>query len=103
MKPKQKVFTQVPSGSAYGFSLIELLLAIAIIALLASIILVAIDKSRAKSRDSDGKAAITQVRRALDFYYHNNSAYPVKTSATGFNNAALNTSLDPYINHLPTD
>lgn len=59
-----------------GFTLIELLVVIAIIGLLASIVLVAVNRARAKTRDSRRLADMHQIVIALTMYYDDNNAYP---------------------------
>ena len=61
-----------------GFTLIELLVVIAIIGLLASIVLVALNTSRQKSRIAKRVADLNQIATALELYYNdNNNVYPL--------------------------
>lgn len=62
-----------------GFTLIELLVVIAVIGMLASIVMVSLNKVRSKSRDSRRIADIKTLRGALDSYYVNNKKYPLNT------------------------
>jgi prepilin-type N-terminal cleavage/methylation domain-containing protein len=64
-----------------GFTLIELLVVIAIIGLLASVVLLALNSARAKSRDAKRLADLRQVASALELYFNDNSSYP--TAAAG--------------------
>ena len=59
-----------------GFTLIELLVVIAILGLLATIVLVSLNSSRAKSRDVKRKADMRQVYTAMQLYFDVNNAYP---------------------------
>jgi prepilin-type N-terminal cleavage/methylation domain-containing protein len=59
-----------------GFTLIELLVVIAIIGLLASVVLVSLNRARISSRDGVRKANLRQLQSALELYYSTNSAYP---------------------------
>lgn len=63
-----------------GFTLIELLVVIAIIGLLASVVLLALNSARAKSRDAKRLADLRQLASALELYYNDNSTYPTATS-----------------------
>jgi len=60
-----------------GFTLIEMLIVITIIALLASLILVGMGGARAKARDSRRIADLHNVQNALELYYAKGGAYPV--------------------------
>lgn len=64
------------SVSLTGFTLIELLVVIAIIGLLASVVLVALNGARAKSRDTKRKADLKQIQTALELYYDKYAGYP---------------------------
>jgi len=66
-----------------GFTLIEMLIVITIIALLASLILVGMGGARAKARDARRIADLRSVQNALELYYSNNSVYPDATTWTG--------------------
>lgn len=59
-----------------GFTLIELLVVIAIIGLLASVVLLALNSARAKSRDAKRLADIRQIASAFELYFNDNNAYP---------------------------
>lgn len=59
-----------------GFTLLELLVVVAIIGLLASVILASLSKVREKARDSYRRQALVQLRTALELYRDKNNAYP---------------------------
>ena len=59
-----------------GFTLIEMLIVITIIALLASLILVGMGGARAKTRDARRIADLHNVMNALELYYSSKSYYP---------------------------
>lgn len=59
-----------------GFTLIELLLVVAIIGLLSSIISVALNTSRTKTRDARRVSDMKQIKSALDLYYTTGSGFP---------------------------
>src|SRR3989344_5662451 len=65
-----------------GFTLIELLVVISIIGLLASVVLVALNGARAKSRDAKRVADMNQFAKALELYFNSCNSYPVVTSST---------------------
>jgi type II secretion system protein G len=61
-----------------GFTLIELLVVIAIIGLLASIVIVSVQKSAQNARDAKRKADIRSLKTAIEQYTNNNQGrYPV--------------------------
>ena len=96
-----------------GFTLIELLVVIAIIGVLSSVVLVSLNTARAKARDANRAAAISQFRNALELYYLDNGQYPASGGATAPNSSwttsndsswtTLQTALAPYMPQLPRD
>jgi prepilin-type N-terminal cleavage/methylation domain-containing protein len=60
-----------------GFTLIELLVVISIIALLASVVLLALNQGRSKARDAKRIADFNMIAKALELYADkNNGLYP---------------------------
>ncbi|MDP3093948.1 MAG: type II secretion system protein [bacterium] len=84
-KNHKKGFTQHHFGnfsqSGAGFTLVELLVVIAVIGLLASIVLVSMGSAREKARDARRQADIRQIGTAMELYYSDNSEKYL--SATG--------------------
>jgi len=60
----------------YGFTLVEILIVIAIIGILTSIGLVTFNSSQIKSRDAKRKAHLQQISSALELYYNDKGQYP---------------------------
>lgn len=60
-----------------GFTLLELLVVVAIIALLSAIALVSIDYVKARARDTKRKANINELHKALQIYHTTHEKYPI--------------------------
>jgi type II secretion system protein G len=92
-----------------GFTLIELLVVIAIIGLLASIVLIALNSARQKSRDAKRIGDLRQIQTALELYYNDNGGYPpgicdsVYTISQPTAYLCWQTFLSGYIPTIPVD
>ena len=62
-----------------GFTLIELMVVIAIIGILASIVIVSLNSSKGNARDTQRKQDLENIQGALEVYYSTNANYPVGT------------------------
>ncbi len=65
-----------------GFTLLELLIVIAIIGILAGVISVSVSSARVKARDAKRMGDIRQTITALEQYYIKNGTYPTGTAST---------------------
>ena len=63
-----------------GFTLIELMVVIAIIGLLASLILASLNSAKTKGVNARIQSDIHQYQNALELYYTKNGAYPTPTA-----------------------
>ncbi len=63
-----------------GFTLVELLVVIAIIGLLSTLAVVSLGSARSKARDARRISDIKQVQSALELYFSDAGAYPVKVA-----------------------
>lgn len=99
-----------------GFTLIEILVVIAIMGILSSIMFVTLNQARSKGRDAKRKSDIAQVQKALELYANDNSGSYPSTSGSWWGVSALGGShttsganayipnLTPtYVSVLPTD
>lgn len=80
IKPKNmpKISTQ---QSRSAFTLVELLVVIAVIGLLATIVAVSVNNARTKSRDVKRIADLKQIQTALELFYDNYNRYPITAGA----------------------
>lgn len=85
-----------------AFTLIELLVAAAILTMMASIVLINLDKGKTKSRDAQRKTDLTKIAQALDTYKIDNKAYPILSSFQNADSTTLN-SLANYLISVPHD
>ncbi len=60
-----------------GFTLIEMLIVIAVIGILASVVLVGLGPIQRQARDSRRISDVRQVQTALELYFTRNGGYPV--------------------------
>ncbi len=94
--PKKRSGVNKLKQNQKGFTLIELLVVIAIIGLLASVVLLALNSARQKSRDAKRLADVRQIASALELYFDTNGGYP--TTASG----GLGALVPNYLGQLPT-
>ena len=68
-----------------GFTIVELLIVIVVIAILAAITVVAFNGIRDRAQASQAAAQLDQARKKVRLYYTENSAYPSTMAAAGVN------------------
>lgn len=59
-----------------GFTLVEILVAIAIVAVLATLAIVSLQNARSNARDSKRLADIRQIKTALELFFNDHNRYP---------------------------
>lgn len=65
-----------------GFSLIELLVVVAIIGMLASVAVVSFRDAQQRAQDAQRLSDVREVTKALELYFTNHAHYPVLTATT---------------------
>ncbi len=65
-----------------GFTLVELLVTCALLAVIAAVILFGLVNARNQSKDARAMADIKQIQRVVEIYYDQNGTYPTPTCAT---------------------
>jgi general secretion pathway protein G len=97
----------------HGFTIVELLVVIVVIAILAAITIVAFNGIQARARDSQRKSDVKVIAKALEMYYIDKGNYPSAGPSTAIGNGwattadtswdALGVKLKPYLAKLPYD
>lgn len=91
-------------ASSKGFTILELLVVITVIAILATIMVVSYDGIQQRARDAQRASDVTQLKIALEKYFAANSQYPAPCAdGTGCPVSSLSTLLAPYIQAIPHD
>ena len=89
-----------------GFTIVELLVSVAIIVLLTGIIVTNLVSSKAKARDSKRISDVAQIQLALERYFDRCGQYPLPTSAaadvTASNGCPTGVNLATFISVVPT-
>jgi prepilin-type N-terminal cleavage/methylation domain-containing protein len=60
-----------------GFTLIEILIVIALIGVLSAVVLSSLNTSRLKARDAQRRSSLDQVKVALELYHNDYGNYPI--------------------------
>src|SRR6478735_9272751 len=81
----------------HGFTIVELLIVIVVIAILASITVVAYSGIQVRARDSQRLSDINAIAKALELYKTQNGQYPV---AVGNSSGGWEVSSNPNGNHV---
>lgn len=80
-----------------GFTLIELMVVVAILAILATIGLSSYSTSLRRARDSKRKTHLDQTQKALELYKHDNGVYPEELSELATFEYLKEIPEDPYL------
>ncbi len=80
--------TKTMSKLVSGFTLVEVIVVIGIIAILTTIAYASLTQIRAKSRDQKRVADVHEIQLALEYFYNKNGKYPEKIWPVGSENAS---------------
>lgn len=77
-----------------GFTILELLVVVAIIAMLSAVTMVLLSSTREKSRDAKRMSALHQLQNALNIYYAQAGRFPIANPAVALSGTdAISTEL----------
>jgi prepilin-type N-terminal cleavage/methylation domain-containing protein len=85
-----------------GFTLIEILIVVAIIGIMSAIVLAYLDGAKAKGRDTKRIADIKQIEQALEIYFDTCNRYPTPLRG-GRMNPTLATTCGNSLPRVPQD
>ncbi len=83
-----------------GFTLIEILIVVAIIGILASVVLVGLGPVQRQGRDARRISDLRQVQTGLELFFNKNGYYPNAASWTDVTNALVSSGL---VSNVPKD
>lgn len=96
-----------------GFTLIEMLIVIAIIGMLSTLAAITLGSARVKARDARRMSDLKEIQTALELYYTDENIYPAGNNIAlgSANYACLNEisgfttagCLNPYMDKIPAD
>lgn len=90
--------------SKAGFTMVELLIVVAIIGLLVTLTLISISDIRAKTRDTQRVADIKAVQESLAMYQSNYGEFPVYDGyITGDDDMSLALEAEGFVRSVPVD
>lgn len=90
-------------GKAGGFTVIELMVVMGVIALLSAIVISSLSTTRQKARNSQRIETIRQLQQALNLYNNSCGEYPNTLSLSANNGCALGVSLRNFLAVVPLD
>lgn len=86
-----------------GFTLVELMVVIAIIGILSAVVFVNISSSRSKARDAKRISDIAQIQLALEQYFDRCGVYPKSNSRVIEETSSCSKQIKDFISVIPKD
>lgn len=87
-----------------GFTLVELLVVVAIIGILIGATVISVRNIKAKSRDAERVSTIRSIATVLSLYHNDYNLYPIYEGyITGTDDLSVALKATGYINNVPTD
>ncbi len=86
-----------------GFTLLEMMVVVAIIAILAGILIPNFTRARAQAATTACMANEKTIATALELYYTDNQKYPPADAGTAIDQAYISANLSGYMNQVPVD
>ncbi len=94
------------NSSHKGFTLIELMVVIALIAVLSSIVISVLSGAQRDAKDKRRIADIQQLQKALELYHIDHQGYPKESEGANGNigtNEVFRAAIAPYLSGTPLD
>ncbi len=94
------------STNKNGFTILELLISIAIIAILTSIILVTISGIKERGRDARRLSDVNEIQKALNLYFSSHNIFPVFPDEVSINGEDAFSELlknEKFMSRVPAD
>lgn len=85
-----------------GFTIVELIVSISIIAILSGLMLTNTSGSRAKARDAQRVSDLSQLQLALQLYYDRCNQYPASLATSASTGCPSGATLGTFISTIPT-
>lgn len=86
-----------------GYTLIELLIVMAIIGILTALIVTNLQAARQRGRDARRKSDLNTIQQALRLYYHDHSSFPLTAGLTWGSALQSQDLATTYLTILPLD
>lgn len=86
-----------------GFTLVELLIVVAIIAILSTLLMVNFIGIRQRARDAERKSSLRQIQSAFELYRADQNSYPTALGTCIGVPDCTNTANAIYMKNVPTD